>query len=276
MAIYAIGDVQGCYDELLQLLDVLRFDPACDRLWFTGDLVNRGMQSLEVLRFVHSLGDRATVVLGNHDLHLLAVAAGASHLRLKDSFKDVLDAHDRNSLLDWLRRRPLLYHDPDTGYTLIHAGLPPQWDLATARVCAAEAERLLRSSDVKTFFQQMYGDKPKQWHADLSGVDRLRFIINCFTRLRYCDEEGRLALREKGAPGSQTDNIMPWFRVPGRNNAAMKIVFGHWSTLGRYQGEGVYCLDAGCVWGGSLSGLRLIDDEWFSIACEGICAPGED
>jgi bis(5'-nucleosyl)-tetraphosphatase (symmetrical) len=276
MAVYAIGDVQGCHNELLQLLAVLHFDPLHDRLWLTGDLVNRGTQSLEVLRFVKSLGDRATVVLGNHDLHLLAVAAGVSHPRPKDSFMDVLAADDRDSLLSWLRQRPLFHHDPRLGYALVHAGLPPQWDLAGAQACAAEAEQMLRSDAAKGFFQQMYGDQPLQWRADLSGVERLRFIINCFTRLRYCDGEGRLALRDKGAPGKQTGGIMPWFQVPGRNNAGLKIIFGHWSTLGRYQGDGVYSLDTGCVWGRSLTALRLDDGEWFSISCAGACAPGED
>jgi len=276
MAVYAIGDVQGCCEELLQLLEVLRFDPLHDRLWFTGDLVNRGTQSLEVLRLVKSLGERATVVLGNHDLHLLAVAAGASHLRPKDSFMDVLEAYDRDSLLSWLQQQPLFHHDARLGYTLVHAGLPPQWDLATAQACAAEAERLLRGGDAKAFFQQMYGDQPAQWRDDLNGVERMRFIINCFTRLRYCDDQGRLALRDKGAPRSATSGIMPWFQVPGRKSASMKIIFGHWSTLGRYQGEGVYNLDTGCVWGRSLTALRLDDGEWFSVSCEGACAPGED
>ena len=276
MAVYAIGDVQGCCDELLQLLEVLHFDPLRDRLWFTGDLVNRGTQSLEVLRLVKSLGERATVVLGNHDLHLLAVAAGASHLRPKDSFMDVLEAYDRDSLLSWLQHRPLFHHDARLGYTLVHAGLPPQWDLASTQACATEAEQLLRSDEAKTFFQEMYGDQPAQWRDDLSGLERMRFIINCFTRLRYCDGKGCLALRDKGAPGSTAPGIMPWFQVPGRKSAAMKIIFGHWSTLGRYQGEGIYSLDTGCVWGRSLTALRLDDGEWFSVSCEGACAPGED
>jgi bis(5'-nucleosyl)-tetraphosphatase (symmetrical) len=154
--------------------------------------------------------------------------------------------------------------------------LPPQWDLAVAQACATEAEQLLRGGDAKVFFQQMYGDQPAQWRDDLSGVERMRFIINCFTRLRYCDNQGRLALRDKGAPHSTTSDIMPWFQVPARKSAAMKIIFGHWSTLGRYQGEGVYGLDTGCVWGGALSALRLDDGEWFRIACTGACAPGED
>lgn len=276
MAVYAIGDVQGCYHELLQLLETLRFDAARDRLWFTGDLVNRGSQSLEVLRFVKSLGERATVVLGNHDLHLLAVAAGTTHLRPKDSFMDVLEADDRNSLLSWLQQRPLFHHDSHLGFTLIHAGLPPQWDLAVARTCAAEAERLLRGGDAGEFFRQMYGDEPSQWRDDLDGMERLRFIVNCLTRLRYCDAQGRLVLRDKGAPGNQAAGVLPWFQVPGRKSAALKVIFGHWSTLGRYQGEGVYSLDTGCVWGRSLTAMRLDDGEWFSVDCEGACAPSED
>ena len=276
MATYAIGDIQACYDELMQLLELLRFDESHDRLWFTGDLVNRGTQSLEVLRFVKSLGDRVVVVLGNHDLHLLAIAAGTSHLRPKDSFMDVLEAHDRNVLLEWLRQRPLLHHDAHLGYTLIHAGLPPQWDLAKAQACANEAERMLRGVDAMRFFREMYGDQPQQWREELHGVERLRFIVNCFTRLRYCDGDGCLALQYKGTPGTQAPEFMPWFKVPGRNSGDMKIIFGHWSTLGRYQGNGVYSLDTGCIWGGSLTALRLEDGEWFSVRCEGACAPGED
>ena len=276
MATYAIGDIQGCFDELLQLLEVLRFDEVSDRLWFTGDLVNRGTQSLEVLRFVRSLDDKAVVVLGNHDLHLLAIAAGTSHLRPKDSFMDVLEAYDRNSLLAWLRQQPLLHHDERLGYTLVHAGLPPQWDLATAQACAQEAEKMLRGSDTHAFFQRMYGDHPRQWRDDLSGVERLRFIVNSFTRLRFCDGHGNLALQYKGAPGTQPAEFMPWFQVPDRKSGGMKIIFGHWSTLGRYQGEGVYSLDSGCIWGGKLTALRLDDGQWFGVACEGACAPGED
>ena len=276
MSVYAIGDVQGCCDELLQLMEILRFDPARDNLWFTGDLVNRGTQSLEVLRLVKSLGDRAAVVLGNHDLHLLAVAAGVSRLRPKDSFMDVLEAYDRDTLLSWLRQQSLLHHDARLGYTLIHAGFPPQWDLATARACAAEAEQALHGADAEGFFRHMYGDSPQQWQSDLNGTDRIRFIVNCFTRLRYCDATGRLALQYKGAPGTQDVGVMPWFQVPNRNSTDMKILFGHWSTLGRYQGDGVYGLDSGCIWGGSLTALRLDDGQWFSVPCEGACAPGED
>jgi bis(5'-nucleosyl)-tetraphosphatase (symmetrical) len=276
MATYAIGDVQACFDELMRLLAALHFDPARDCLWFTGDLVNRGTQSLEVLRFVKSLGDKAVVVLGNHDLHLLATAFGVTHLRPKDSFTDVLEAPDRDVLLDWLRRQPLLHHDSLLGYTLIHAGLPPQWDIAVARACAEEAQQALRGAGAVGFFRKMYGDQPRQWRDGLVGMERLRFIVNCFTRLRYCDAVGRLALQYKGAPGTQAVDVMPWFEVTGRKSAGMKILFGHWSTLDRYQGDGIYCLDSGCVWGRSLTALRLDDGQWFSISCKGACAPGGD
>lgn len=276
MATYAIGDIQGCFDELLQLLEAVHFNAKHDRLWFTGDLVNRGTQSLEVLRFVRELGDKAVVVLGNHDLHLMAISAGASHLRPKDNFMDVLEAYDRDILLEWLLHRPLMHHDAVLGYTLIHAGLPPQWDLLTAQACAREGEQMLRGSDAVHFFQHMYGDQPRQWRAGLSGVERQRFIINSFTRLRYCDAQGNLALDYKGAPGTQPKEYMPWFEVPGRKSRDLKILFGHWSTLGRYQGEGIYSLDTGCIWGGALTALRLEDEQWFSVQCEGACAPGED
>ncbi len=276
MSIYAIGDIQGCFDELLALFDAIQFSPERDRVWFTGDLVNRGTQSVEVLRFVRDLGARAVTVLGNHDLHLLAVASGAATLRPKDSFMDVLAADDRESLLDWLRQRPLLHHDADLGYTLVHAGLPPQWDLATAQACAAEMERVLRGGDAIAFFQEMYGAEPARWRDELQGWERLRFITNSLTRLRYCDAAGAMDLDYKGQPGAQAAGQLPWFEVAGRRSADLKIIFGHWSTLGRYASGGVYCLDTGCIWGGALSALRLDDARWFSVACKGVCAPGED
>ncbi len=276
MAVYAIGDVQGCFDELLALFEAIHFSPKHDQVWFTGDLVNRGTQSLEVLRFVKSLGDRAVTVLGNHDLHLLAVAAGAAKLRPKDSFMDVLEAPDRDTLLVWLRRQALLHHDAELGYTLVHAGLPPQWDLATAQVCAAEVEHVLRGADALPFFQQMYGAQPARWRDDLRGWERLRFITNSFTRLRYCEADGSLAFTCKGAPGTQAARQVPWFEVADRRSADLNILFGHWSTLGRYEGRGVTCLDTGCVWGAALTALRLDDRRWFSVSCEGACEPGED
>ena len=276
MSTYAIGDIQGCFDDFLALLERIQFSPARDTLWFTGDLVNRGTQSVEVLRFVRDLGERAVTVLGNHDLHLLAVASGAAKLRPKDSFMDVLEADDRDSLLAWLRRRPLLHHDANLGYTLLHAGLPPQWDLATAQACAAEVEQVLRGEDPAAFFQRMYGGEPARWRDELQGWERLRFITNSFTRLRYCTANGAMALDDKGRPGAQVAGLVPWFEAAGRRSADLNIVFGHWSTLGRHQSAGVSCLDTGCIWGGTLSALRLDDGRWFEVACEGACAPGED
>ncbi len=278
MAVYAIGDIQGCFDDLMALLDNITFDPRQDQLWFAGDLVNRGPQSLEVLRFVRDLGAHAVTVLGNHDIHLLAVAGGHARPRRNDTFHDVLQAPDREKLLEWLRHRPLLHHDATLGITMLHAGLPPQWDLATARGCAAEVEGALRGSGYHDYLAAIYGDGPDQWSAALMGAARLRFITNCLTRLRYCDGEGRLALKEKGAPGTQSPGHLPWFMASGRASADMEIVFGHWSTLGICDAQGVHHLDTGCVWGGTLTALRLDATvrERISIPCRGACKPGND
>ncbi len=276
MAVYAIGDVQGCFDDLQHLLEKIGFNPQRDRLWFVGDLVNRGPQSLEVLRFVKSLGEGAITVLGNHDLHLLAVAADIRRPHRKDTLGPVLEAPDREELLTWLRHRPLLHHDDVLGYTMVHAGLPPQWDLAMARACAREVEAALRSTDAWDFFAHMYGDAPSKWHNGLFGWERLRFIVNCLTRLRYCRPDGELVLEEKGAPGPQQGDCLPWFDVPGRASATMRIVFGHWSTLGRYSRDGIYALDSGCLWGGALTAMRLDGKpRWYAVDCAGACRPGQ-
>lgn len=268
MPVYAIGDLQGCFDQLEKLLNEMAFDADRDRLWFVGDLVNRGPKSLQTLRFIKSLGERAVSVLGNHDLSLLAIAAGHVRKRRRDTVDDILQADDRDELLDWLRNRPLLHHDTDLGYTMIHAGLPPQWDLPTARACAEEVETALRGDDYGNFLAHMYGDEPRRWSDDLRGWERLRFITNCFTRLRYCDTEGRLHLHSAGAPGSQPAPFVPWFDVPGRASAASRIVFGHWSSLGAYTAPGIFCVDSGCLWGGQLSALRLDGTPtWTSIPC---------
>jgi bis(5'-nucleosyl)-tetraphosphatase (symmetrical) len=268
MALYAIGDLQGCYDSLRTLLDRLRFDPAHDRLWFTGDLVNRGPQSLEVLRFVKDL-PHAVSVLGNHDLHLLAVASGQAPAKKRDTFEPVLQAPDRAELLAWLRRQPLLHHDPALGCTLVHAGLLPQWDLAQARGLAAEAEHFIQRSEHNVLFTHMYGDSPDHWQEDLGGWARVRIIINAFTRLRYCDATGRMDLRPKGAPGKQPAHLLPWFQVPGRRSQGQRIVFGHWSTLGVWNTDGVLGLDSGCLWGGRLTAVRLDGErpEFFDVPC---------
>lgn len=266
MAIYAIGDVQGCYDTLSRLLDLLRFDPPEDCLWFAGDLVNRGPQSLQTLRFVRGLGPAALSVLGNHDLHLLALANGGRKGK-RDSLEQVLAAPDRDELLDWLRRQPLLHESPDGDSALLHAGLPPQWDISQARACAREAESVLRGDRYAELLRDMYGDQPDRWNEALSGTPRLRFIINCYTRLRYCDGAGRADFKPKGAPGTQAGGLLPWFAVPGRRSAGTRLIFGHWSTLGRiswpeYRVEG---LDTGAVWGGKLTALRLDDGRLFAV-----------
>ncbi|HET7394834.1 MAG TPA: symmetrical bis(5'-nucleosyl)-tetraphosphatase [Gammaproteobacteria bacterium] len=278
MAIFAIGDVQGCYDDLRRLLDRLAFNPAEDRLWLTGDLVNRGPKSLETLRFAKGLGERAVCVLGNHDLHLLALAAGHARMRPNDTLDAILAAQDRDDLLTWLRTRPLLHHDAALGYTLVHAGLPPQWDLATAQNCARELEAVLRGPEAGEFFAHMYGDQPDRWSTGLAGMDRLRYIVNCFTRLRYVGPEGQLDLKQKGKPGSQPAGLIPWFEAPRRASAKLHILFGHWSTLGEVRDQNVYALDTGCVWGGKLSALRLDGDDsgaWYSVDCPGTLRPGE-
>ena len=270
MATYAIGDVQGCYQELLHLLEVIAFDQGRDRLWFTGDLVNRGPQSLEVLRFVKGLEEMAVVVLGNHDLHLLAVAFNNSRrLHKLDNLDEVLAAPDREELLHWLRHCPCLHHDPETGFTLVHAGLPPQWDPLKARQCASEVEGVLRAGDYEDFFNHMYGDTPSIWSDELKGWDRLRFITNSLTRMRYCTADGHVTFTEKGPPSSQQGEFMPWFEVPERRSRDLKIVFGHWATLNlskaAMEERQVFHLDTGCCWGGRLTALRLADQCLFSV-----------
>jgi bis(5'-nucleosyl)-tetraphosphatase (symmetrical) len=257
VALYAIGDVQGCGAELDTLLQKIRFNADRDRVWFVGDLVNRGPASLQVLRRVRDLGDAAAITLGNHDLHLLAVAHGCARLRKDDTLSEVLAAPDREDLLGWLANRPLMHEDRSLNLCLLHAGLSPQWDLPTARKCAREFERALRLAPQK-LFEHMYGDKPDRWDDDLSGAERLRYIVNCFTRLRYVDTSGRLAMDSKGAPKkSQRQSLIPWFEAEDALWRGPRIVFGHWSTLGYFSNAHVIGLDTGCVWGGRLTALRL-------------------
>lgn len=275
MATYAIGDVQGCRDALLRLLDQLRFDPACDELWFAGDLVNRGPQSAETLREVIALGDRAHCVLGNHDLHLLAVAAGGKRGR-RDTLDELLAAPDREELLHWLRHRPLLHGSADGRWLMLHAGLPPQWTVDAACRHARAVEALLQGPDHRSLFSHMYGNQPDRWDESLHGWSYPRFVINCLTRLRYCTADGQIAADPKGAPGSQPKGLLPWFAVPGRRSAGSQILFGHWSTLGRvhWPEHQVWGLDTGCIWGGRLSALRLDDQTLSSIACDEYRRPG--
>lgn len=258
MAVYAIGDVQGCYDQLRRLLDNISFDPTGDKLWFAGDIVNRGPQSLQTLRFVQGLGPRAITVLGNHDLHLLALSEGnLKHQGKNHTLDPILAAPDREELLHWLRHRPLMHRCAKLGFNLIHAGLPPSWDIPTARALAREVESALRGDGFHDFCLGMYGNRPVCWSDQLRGMDRLRFITNCFTRLRYCDFYGNLALKEKGPPGSQQKSYLPWYAIPDRASRNERILFGHWSTLGYYQGHNSWALDSGCLWGGKLTALKL-------------------
>lgn len=268
MAVYAIGDVQGCFDALQELLAQLRFDRARDTLWFTGDLINRGPDSLAVLRYVRALGPGAVTVLGNHDLHLLAVARDVAKYKDRDTLDAVLAASDRDDLLEWLLHRPLLHYDSVLKIVLVHAGLLPSWNAVDATRLAREAERAL-IADSAAFLHHMYGGFPDHWREDLQGYDRWRVIVNAFTRLRYCDLEGCMDLRHKGKPGSQPPDLLPWFRVPQRRSRDARIVFGHWSALGRYHGDNVIGLDSGCVWGRALTAVRLDTAEpaFFSVPC---------
>jgi bis(5'-nucleosyl)-tetraphosphatase (symmetrical) len=259
MAVYAIGDIQGCDDELAQLLRELDFSPSRDTLWLVGDLVNRGPRSLEVLRRVKALGASAISVLGNHDLHLLAVVLSPHEpIKAKDTLHAILNAPDRDELLHWLRHRSMLHHDPKLGYAMVHAGLPPQWDLAQAQSCARELEAVLRDEkQCRELFANMYGDQPNRWSDDLRGMERLRFITNCLTRLRYCRADGTLELKFKGEVKNAPKHLMPWFKVPDRRSLDTRIVCGHWSALGYYDADGVLAIDTGCVWGEKLCAVQL-------------------
>jgi bis(5'-nucleosyl)-tetraphosphatase (symmetrical) len=269
MAIYAIGDIQGCFDELEALLGVISFKRAEDELWFVGDLVNRGPKSLEVLRFVTSLGSGARVVLGNHDLNLVAIAAGVRKLRSRDTVRDVLDAPDADELIDWLRAQPLIWQQPGVPYVMVHAGLPPQWDLAQASKCAGEVQAALAGDGASKFLSNMYGNQPDRWKNSLSGWERLRFITNALTRIRYVGAKGQLDMQASGAPGSQPDALVPWFEANKRRSKGERIIFGHWATLqletALDPAHRVYHLDTGCVWGGKLTALRLEDEHYFSV-----------
>lgn len=270
MSTYVIGDIQGCYRELLDLLDLINFDSTNDQLWFIGDLINRGPESLEVLRFVKQLNENTVVTLGNHDLHLIAVAKNPDKKKSRDTLDATLAAPDREELMTWLRQQPLLHTDHDKGFTMVHAGLVPQWDLQQTTEVAQEAEAILKSDAFYDFLDVMYGNRPDQWSDDLAGHDRIRFIINCLTRMRYCSKSGKMDFEFKGAPGSEPKGIYPWFCIKNRKSKKEKILFGHWSTVilgniddfGKYN---VYPLDTGCVWGGTLTALRLDDEQWFSV-----------
>jgi bis(5'-nucleosyl)-tetraphosphatase (symmetrical) len=275
MARYAIGDVQGCLDELRELLKRCGYSADRDALWFVGDLVNRGRQSLETLRFVRSLGAGAIVVLGNHDLHLLALAFGSKRKpKSGDTLDEILSAPDRDQLLEWLMSRPLAVFDEPRGDFLVHAGLVPDWTPRGAAMLAREVEAVLRD-DPRSLFDSMYGNKPDRWSDSLRGMDRLRFVINAFTRMRYCRADGTIDLSFKGTPGQQPEGLFPWFDAPGRKSDGVRVICGHWSTLGFLRRRDLLALDTGCVWGGALTAVDLDADEPpVQLACAGNQAPG--
>lgn len=263
MATYAIGDIQGCYAPLARMLDKLAFDPAADRLWIVGDLVNRGPESLRVLRALRDLGKAATIVLGNHDLYLLMVAAGLKHRDSDDTLFQVLEAPDREELIDWLCCLPLIVVEGE--HVLVHAGLLPRWTVTRAQALGAEASAALSGPRAREFLLNMGGNRPERWSDGLKGWDRLRVIVNALTRLRFCTADGRMDLRAKGAPHKAPPGMMPWFRVPDRFSRTHTIVCGHWSALGFYREQGLIALDSGCVWGGKLTALRIEDDAVFQV-----------
>jgi bis(5'-nucleosyl)-tetraphosphatase (symmetrical) len=268
MATYVIGDLQGCLTPLIQLLEQINYHPEQDKLWFAGDLINRGEESLETLRFIKSLGNNATIVLGNHDLHLLAVSHGHGKLKRGDTLAEILTAGDRDDLMDWLRHQPLFHYDKQLNTVMTHAGIPPCWDLKQAQALAQEVEDKLKSDSVDDFFATMYGNKPDQWSDDLTGLDRLRAITNYLTRMRFCDENSKLDLESKEGINTATKGYAPWFNYPTKVPEDCHIVFGHWAALeGKTQKERIHALDTGCVWGGSLTALRLEDRQRFSTPC---------
>ncbi len=270
MAVYVIGDLQGCYADLQNLLSALDYDPDYDQLWFAGDLVNRGPDSLGVLRFVKSLGDKAVTVLGNHDLHLLAAYYSKANLKPSDTLNAVLAAEDRHELMDWLRCRPLMHHDVDLNFSLVHAGIYPGWKISQAISLAKEVETVLQKGDFLSFFQRMYGNKPDIWSNQLEGMDRLRFITNVFTRMRYLKSNLSLDLTAKGTPNKlKNSKVIPWFEFKQTAIKFNRVAFGHWSTLLVGQYGQCYALDSGCIWGGHLTALRIDKrtPEWFRLPC---------
>jgi bis(5'-nucleosyl)-tetraphosphatase (symmetrical) len=260
MARWAVGDVQGCCDELEQLLARIRFSAERDQLWLVGDLVNRGPKSLETLRLVRSLGANAISVLGNHDLHLLAVRLVGAKQRRSDTLAPILAAADCDTLLEWLQQLPLAHFERAHQDLLLHAGVLPQWTVPQTLQLAAEVERALRE-DPRTLLSGMYGDQPDRWQPALSGLARLRLTINVLTRLRFCTPDGRVDFRQKGKPESAPSPWLPWFKVPDRASRGERLVFGHWSALGFHSERGVLALDTGCVWGGALTAVNLDDRE---------------
>ena len=266
MSTYAIGDIQGCYDSLQRLLERCAFDPASDRLWLVGDLVNRGPHSLKTLRLIKSLGPAAVTVLGNHDLYLLMVAEGGAKFRGKDdTLQEILDAPDCAELLDWLRHQPICHTEGE--YCLVHAGLLPQWTATHARELAREVETALQGPNFREFILNLWGSEPAGWSDDLSGWQRLRVIVNAMTRMRFCTLDGVMEFKVKGKLSNAPAGHIPWFDLPDRKSADAVLVTGHWSALGLKVTPNLLALDSGCLWGGELSALRLEDRTLFQVSC---------
>ncbi|MCO7555950.1 symmetrical bis(5'-nucleosyl)-tetraphosphatase [Metapseudomonas otitidis] len=270
MTTYAVGDLQGCLDPLKCLLDRVAFDPARDRLWLVGDLVNRGPKSLETLRFLFAMRDSVTCVLGNHDLHLLAVAHNVERLKKSDTLREIIEAPDAGDLLDWLRRQKLVHYDEARDIAMVHAGIPPMWTLAKALKRAAEVEEaLLDDARLPLFLEGMYGNDPACWDSDLHGITRLRVITNYFTRMRFCKADGTLDLKSKEGADTAPPGYRPWFAHPSRKTRGHKIIFGHWAALeGKCNEPGLHALDTGCVWGGTMTLLNIDNGQRISCDCK--------
>lgn len=255
MATYAIGDIQGCYHAFTALLSRLQFNPRHDKLWLVGDLINRGSGSLEVLRWCYQHQQSIKIVLGNHDLHALAVAHQLKPAHKYDTLQAVIDAPDAHELLTWLRYQPLLI--AEDGYVMVHAGLLPQWTVDDALACSREVEAQLQADHYLHFLANMYGNRPNRWHADLAGFDRYRVITNAMTRMRICTAQGEMEFEFKGELQDIPQGYMPWFDVPERLSAQDNIICGHWSALGLHQRDNIHALDTGCLWGGQLTAMCL-------------------
>ncbi len=265
MATYAVGDIQGCLKPLQALLIHIKFNPKLDTLWVAGDMVNRGPESLKTLRFLYHLRHSLKIVLGNHDLHLLAIAAGYRNPTPSDTLNDILNSPDRDILLEWVRQQPLVHHDKKLGYTMVHAGIPPQWSIKKALRYSQEVETVLKSKKINAFLQSMYGNEPSQWNKHLKGMDRLRIITNYLTRMRFCTTTGKLELNTKAGLNSAPVGYLPWYAHTKRKTNNDKIIFGHWAALeGQADHDNVFAIDTGCVWGGKLTMMRLEDQKLFS------------
>jgi bis(5'-nucleosyl)-tetraphosphatase (symmetrical) len=265
MATIAIGDVQGCYDQLMRLLERAGFDERRDVLWFVGDLVNRGPRSAQVVRFAKSLGANQVTVLGNHDLALMVVAEGIAKPHRGDTFGEILSVPDRDELLAWLRRQKMMH--AGNGYAMVHAGLLPQWSIEQALALAREVEDVLQGAAHRDFLKHLYGNEPARWRDDLAGYDRLRVVVNAMTRMRLVTPGGTMDFSHKAGLADAPAGHLPWYDAPGRASGSTPILFGHWAALGLLQREDVVCLDTGCVWGRALSALRLDDGRLFQLDC---------